>query len=167
MIDKLQKDEEGFKVYEILAKIQQELIAPKNLRNDFGKFNYRSAENIEAALKPLLKKYKAIVYISDRLKETEGGNYIEANINLVSLEDGSQLTATAYAREERTKKGMDASQISGTASSYARKYGLNGLFLIDDVADPDSMEAEDFKASDSDKKPKIGKSKPKIKRRKK
>ena len=77
MIDKLQKDEEGFKVYEILAKIQQELIAPKNLRNDFGKFNYRSAENIEAALKPLLKKYKAIVYISDRLKETEGGNYIE------------------------------------------------------------------------------------------
>ena len=131
MIDKLQKDEEGFKVYEILAKIQQELIAPKNLRNDFGKFNYRSAENIEAALKPLLKKYKAIVYISDRLKETEGGNYIEANINLVSLEDGSQLTATAYAREERTKKGMDASQISGTASSYARKYGLNGLFLIE------------------------------------
>ena len=167
MIDKLQKDEEGFKVYEILAKIQQELIAPKNLRNDFGKFNYRSAENIEAALKPLLKKYKAIVYISDRLKETEGGNYIEASINLVSLEDGSQLTAIAYAREERTKKGMDASQISGTASSYSRKYGLDGLFLIDDVADPDSMKAEDFKASDSDKKPKIGKSKPKIKRRKK
>lgn len=125
---------------EKLAKIQRELKATKDQYNDFGKYAYRSAESILEAVKPLLDG--AILKLSDELVCLgEGGNmrfYIKAT---ATFKDGDFIeTATAYAREPLTKKGMDESQITGTASSYARKYALNGLFCIDDNKDDDTNE---------------------------
>ena len=120
-----------------LLNIQQELKAPKGQRNDFGKYNYRSCEDILEALKPLLAKYKVCLYISDDLIETGGRNYVKATVTISDIEDNSQIVNTAFAREEETKKGMDGSQITGASSSYARKYALNGLFAIDDTKDSD------------------------------
>lgn len=120
-----------------LLNIQRELKAPKNQRNDFGKYNYRSCEDILEALKPLLEKFKVCLYISDDLVEIGGRNYVKATVTIICIEDGSTITNTAFAREEETKKGMDGSQITGASSSYARKYALNGMFAIDDTKDSD------------------------------
>lgn len=121
-----------------LKKIQQELKAPKGQYNSFGKYNYRSAEDILEAVKPLLGKYDAELTLSDDIIEVGGRIYVKAS---AEIRDGSTVvTVTAFAREPEEKKGMDASQVTGTASSYARKYALNGLFLIDDTKDADSNE---------------------------
>ena len=126
-------------VYKKLIEVQQELKAPKNQRNTFGNYNYRSAEDILEALKPVLAKHEATVFISDKVVVKENcWAYIEATATFVDIETGESVSTTAFAREAENKKGMDASQITGSASSYARKYALNGLFLIDDAVDPDS-----------------------------
>ena len=119
---------------EILNKIQQELKAPKNQRNNFGGYNYRSCEDILEAVKPLLGN--AVLTLSDDIIAENGRVYVRAT---ATLKDGNQsVSVTAFAREPEAKKGMDESQITGAASSYARKYALNGLFCIDDTKDADS-----------------------------
>ena len=119
-----------------LLNIQQELKAPKNQRNDFGKYNYRSCEDIFEAVKPLLKENKLTLRLTDELVNIGERYYVKAT---AILTDGTEsIENVAYAREEETKKGMDGSQITGASSSYARKYALNGLFLIDDVKDSDA-----------------------------
>lgn len=123
---------------ETLRTIQNELKAPKGNYNSFGKYRYRSCEDILEAVKPLCRKHNATLTISDHIINVGERYYIEAEAKLVT--DKNTFAITAYAREEETKKGMDASQITGTASSYARKYALNGLFLIDDTKDADTDE---------------------------
>jgi hypothetical protein len=121
-----------------LIAIQQELKAPKNQKNNFGGYNYRSCEDILEAVKPLLKKQGLALIIYDDVVSKDGRFYIRAIATLYD-ETGKQVAQTAaFAREEETKKGMDASQITGSASSYARKYALNGLFAIDDTKDADA-----------------------------
>ena len=127
-------------VYDKLYKVQAELKAPKGQYNSFGKYKYRSCEDILEALKPLLFKHSATVTLSDSATPVGDRFYIEATASFIDSDDGSMVVATAYAREPDTKKGMEVSQITGTASSYARKYALNGLFLIDDTKDPDTDE---------------------------
>lgn len=121
-----------------LTKIQNELKAPKGQHNKFGNYDYRSAEDILEALKPLLAKHNAQLTLTDKPVMVGEWHYIEATARLVV--DGNEIANTASARESPTKKGMDDSQITGTASSYARKYALNGLFLIDDTKDADTNE---------------------------
>lgn len=123
---------------EALIKIQSELVAPKDLYNKFGNYNYRSAESILEAVKPLLSKYGAELTISDDVVLVGDRVYVKAT---VTITDGKETrTVTAFAREPSEKKGMDSSQITGATSSYARKYALNGLFLIDDSKDADTEE---------------------------
>lgn len=122
-----------------LIDIQSELKAPKGQYNSFGKYKYRSAEDILEAVKPLLKKHECYLTLSDEPVSIDGRHYIKATATLYA-ENASDVKVTAYAREPETKKGMDESQITGTASSYARKYALNGLFAIDDTKDADTDE---------------------------
>lgn len=121
---------------EALQTIQSKLKAPKNQFNKFGGYKYRSCEDILEAVKPLLKEAGAQLVISDDITEVGGRIYVKATVTITA--GAESVSATAYAREAETKKGMDESQITGTASSYARKYALNGLFLIDDNADADT-----------------------------
>jgi hypothetical protein len=121
-----------------LLSIQEELKAPKNQFNAFGKYKYRSCEDILEAVKPLLVKYGVTMVISDSLVNFGDRYYIQATVTLRKGDDSIQTTALA--RESLSKKGMDESQITGTASSYARKYCLNGMFLIDDTKDADTMD---------------------------
>lgn len=122
-----------------LMYIQNELKAPKNLRNNFGGYNYRSAENILEALKPLLVKYNATVTITDSIEEIGGRIYVKASATIYDTDGTDEpISVEAYAREAETKKGMDDAQVTGATSSYARKYALNGLFLLDDTEDVDS-----------------------------
>lgn len=121
-----------------LIEIQNSLKAPKNQRNNFGNYNYRSCEDILEAVKPLLKKQGLALIIRDEVIATDGRFYIKATATLWD-EEGKQIAETsAFAREEEQKKGMDASQLTGSTSSYARKYALNGLFAIDDTKDADA-----------------------------
>jgi hypothetical protein len=121
-----------------VIRVQMELKAPKDNYNDFGKYRYRSAEGILEAVKPILDNYGLLLNLSDEVVVKEGWHYTIASATITDGKDS--ITVTANAREEETKKGMDASQISGVASSYARKYALNGLFLIDDTKDADTDE---------------------------
>jgi hypothetical protein len=144
-----------------LIKIQQELKVPKNQRNSFGNYNYRSCEDILEAVKPLLASYELLLTITDeivhlpgqtiqvvdvinakgdRVTEVVGGDryYVKATVTITNGTES--VSVSAYARESQDKKGMDDSQITGGASSYARKYALNGLFLIDDTKDADTMD---------------------------
>lgn len=123
---------------ERLLCVQAELKAPKNLYNDFGKYKYRNTENILEGLKPLLKKYNLILTLTDSVELIGDRYYICATATVGDYT--SETFAKAYAREPLSKKGMDESQITGTASSYARKYALNGLFLLDDTKDADTNE---------------------------
>lgn len=130
-------------IQEKLMHIQQEIKATKDLRNDFGRFNYRNAENIFEAAKPLCAKYKVVLKVSDELEEKCGHPYIKAVAELYDTESQEGqwvMDSVAYARIPDSKKGMDDSQICGSASSYARKYALGGLFCLDDNKDPDSMD---------------------------
>ena len=119
-----------------LAKIQAELKVPKNQENKFGGYKYRSCEDILEAVKPLLKKHESLLTISDDVIEIGGRVYVKATAYFES--DGYSKEVNAYAREPESKKGSDESQITGAASSYARKYALNGLFCIDDTKDADA-----------------------------
>ena len=119
-----------------LSKIQFELKAPKNQINKFGNYKYRSCEDILEALKPLLSKYDCTLTISDEIREIGGIIYVES---IACFNDGKSLTSvSACAGIEPNKKGMDIAQSFGASSSYARKYALNGLFLIDDTKDADA-----------------------------
>ena len=137
-----EKKEQMVHPYEIpflekLVSVQCELKAPKGQRNDFGKYNYRSCEDIFEAVKPLLAKYGLVLNCSDELMELGGRIYVKATATIRDIKTGDGISNTAFAHEEETKKGMDGSQITGASSSYARKYALNGLFLIDDTRDSD------------------------------
>lgn len=133
-------------IHEILTKITRELKAPKNLKNSFGNYTYRNAESIYEAIKPLLEKYKASLILSDSIEAIGDRFYIKAMATL-SDEKGESVSVSAYAREAFTKKGMDEAQITGSASSYARKYALGGLFLLDDNKDIDSLDNANANAS--------------------
>lgn len=117
---------------------QAELKAPKNQYNSFGKYNYRSCEDILEAAKPINKKYGLVLLLTDNPVCIGQRYYIEATARLYDIESEQFIEATASARESDTKKGMDDSQVTGTASSYARKYALNGLYNIDDTKDADT-----------------------------
>ena len=127
-------------IYEKLLAVQNELKAPKDKRNNFGGFNYRSCEGILEAVKPLLQEQGLMLTIKDEVVNIGDRYYVRATVLLDDISSNGEIAVTALAREEETKKGMDASQITGTASSYARKYALNGLFLIDDTKDADTDE---------------------------
>lgn len=122
-----------------LRSIQCELKAPKGQYNSFGKYHYRSCEDILEAVKPLLDKYKATVYITDDMVSVGDRVYVKATATIVDA-GGKEVSVSAFAREPLDRKGMDSSQITGASSSYARKYALNGLFLIDDTKDVDTEE---------------------------
>lgn len=126
-------------IYEKLLNVQTELKAPKGQFNAFGKYKYRSCEDILEALKPVLNKYKLTFFINDEIVEVNNRNYVKATITIINIEKpDEQIQTSALAREEEIKKGMDGSQITGASSSYARKYALNGMFMIDDTKDSDS-----------------------------
>lgn len=128
-------------VYQMLGKIQTELKVEKDQWNDFSKYKYRNAETILRELKPLLEKNGAALRLSDEIVSIGDFNYLKATAELVSMDNPDEkVSSTAYAREPIDKKGMDASQITGASSSYARKYALCGLFGIDDGVDADSFD---------------------------
>lgn len=127
-------------VYEKLSKVQTELKAPKGQYNSFGKYKYRSCEDILEAVKPLNAKHGVVLTVGDEVVEISNRFYVKATATFVDIESGEKIINTALAREDDSKKGMDGSQITGTASSYARKYCLNGLFCIDDTKDADTDE---------------------------
>lgn len=133
---------------EKLMLIQNELKAPKSQWNNFGKYNYRSCEEIMEAVKPLAFKYKAMVTITDELQQIGDRYYILAIATIYDVESDKSMQATSYAREPETKKGMDSSQITGSTSSYARKYALNGLFAIDDTKDSDATNTHGKQATE-------------------
>lgn len=131
-------------IYQKLQKLQAELKAPKSQFNPYGKFNYRNCEDILNALKPLLKETQTLIILSDKILQIGDRFYVEATATLYDLESEQTICNTAYAREDLAQKGMVGSQITGSSSSYARKYALNGLFCIDDTKDPDTKEAADM-----------------------
>ena len=137
---------------EKLLNIQTELKAPKGQYNSFGKYKYRSCEDILEAVKPLLKANKCTLQICDDLRQVGDRFYIVAIATIYDTETDENMVNMAYAREAESKAGQDVSQITGTASSYARKYALNGLFLIDDTKDADTDEhAEQTKQEKAEK----------------
>lgn len=123
-----------------IQSVQERLNAPKSKFNKFGKYYYRSCEDILMAAKPLLAENGLILTITDDIKEIGGRVYVRATATLMNAEGEGTISVTAYARESENKSGMDSAQITGAASSYARKYALNGLFCIDDTRDPDTMD---------------------------
>jgi hypothetical protein len=125
-------------VYMKLVEVQSKLKAPKSQFNKFGNYAYRNCEDILEALKPLLNEVKAIINISDDVVLVGERYYIKATVKFICAETGEIIEASAMAREEENKKGMDSSQLTGSTSSYARKYALNGLFAIDDTKDSDT-----------------------------
>lgn len=128
-------------IHRRLNAVQMGLKAPKGQKNNFGDYYYRSCEDILNAVKPLLRDHGLTLVISDTLEQVGDRYYVKA---IATVGDGEhELSASAYAREEETKKGMDAAQITGSASSYARKYALNGLFAIDDTKDADTQDNSD------------------------
>ena len=134
---------------EKLNKIQTELKAPKNQRNNFGKYNYRSCEDILEAVKPLLSKYNCTLTVSDEIKQVGDVMYVES---IAIISDGeNQVHTKAQAGIDINRKGMDIAQSFGSSSSYARKYALNGLFLIDDTKDADATNDHSTKAVDEKK----------------
>lgn len=131
---------EGKPIFAALMAVQAELKAPKGQHNSFGKYDYRSAEDIIEAVKPLLKENGLFLNMSDEVVLVGDRYYIKATVKVVDVVTGESVQTSALARESAQKKGMDESQVTGTASSYARKYALNGLFAIDDNRDADTNE---------------------------
>ena len=130
-------------IYEKLTEVQNELKAPKSKYNSFGKYNYRSCEDILEAVKPILKAKRLAMTVKDDVFNIGDRFYIMATVTVFDCESDEKVTTTAYAREDADKKGMDGSQITGSSSSYARKYALNGMFAIDDTKDADSWNTHD------------------------
>ena len=120
-----------------LQEIQQNLKVPKNLHNNFGDYNYRNGEGILEAVKPMLGG--SVLMLTDEMVEIGGRIYVKAIARFIE-EDGKYFETIAYAREDESKKGMDLAQLTGACSSYARKYALSGLFLLDDTKDADSQD---------------------------
>ena len=131
---------EGKPIFAALMAVQAELKAPKNQHNSFGKYDYRSAEDIIEAVKPLLKDNGLFLNMSDEIVLIGDRYYVKATVKVVDVVTGESVQTSALAREASQKNGMDESQVTGTASSYARKYALNGLFAIDDNRDADTDE---------------------------
>lgn len=125
-------------IYEKLSKIQAELKVPKVQRNTFGNYNYRSCEDILEAVKPLLIAENLVLILDDEVVNIGDRNYVKSTAKLVDIEGKEEMFTTAYAKEDDNRKGMDGSQLTGSTSSYARKYALNGLFAIDDTKDSDA-----------------------------
>lgn len=138
------------KVYEKLLTVQSKLKAPKGQRNTFGNYNYRSCEDILEALKPILAESNASTILRDELVQIGDRYYLKATAIFIDCESGETVETVAYAREDETKKGMDLAQITGSVSSYARKYALNGLYCIDDAKDSDATNTHG-KDEDKDK----------------
>lgn len=132
-----------------LFKIQQELKVPKNQRNTFGNYNFRNCEDIMEASKPICAKHNCLLICSDELIQVGDRYYVKAIATIFDLDSGESVSTSACAREEETKKGMDASQITGASSSYARKYALNGLLQLDDNKDADTNEYKKQKEKDN------------------
>ncbi|MDO5540866.1 MAG: ERF family protein [Eubacteriales bacterium] len=139
-------------VHEKLLHVQQNLKASKNQYNRFGEFYYRSCEDIQEAVKPLLAEVKAVLLICDDVVLVGSRFYIKATAKFQDTESPDCITNTAYARENEEKPKMDAAQITGSCSSYARKYALNGLFCIDDAKDPDCPQGQQDNKKQSGKK---------------
>lgn len=128
-------------IYEKLANIQQELKVGKTQRNTFGGYNFRNCSDILEAVKPLLKKYKCLILLSDEINFIGESNYVKSTATIIDCEDNQTLFNTAYAREPESLKGQSPAQITGGSSSYARKYALSGLLAIDDSKDdPDNRD---------------------------
>ena len=144
------------KIEEKLLHIQQKLKAPKNQHNDYGNYNYRSCEDILEAVKPILAEEKCVLTISDQIISIGERFYVEALAKLTDVESGESLSNAAFAREETERKGTVPAQITGGSSSYARKYCLSGMFLLDDNKDADTNEAKaiEKKAEEAEKKEK-------------
>ena len=138
--------------------IQQEAKATKDKHNSFGNYSYRSAEGIIEDIKPVLKETKTFILLSDEIKEVGGRVYVEATATLHDMESVASISTKALAREAETKKGMDEAQITGAASSYARKYALSGLLLLDDNKDADTDEYHTKTQDNPKSAPKKGKS---------
>ena len=138
-------------IYEKLSAIQVKLNALKKQYNSYGRYNYRSCEDILEGLKPHLEETKTAVTVNDEIVLIGERYYVKATATLHDCESDKSVSNTAYAREELTKKGMDASQITGSTSSYARKYALNGLFCIDDVKDADTRDNRQKEAEEQAK----------------
>lgn len=138
-----------------LMEIQRKLNVPKARTNSFGKYKYRSCEDILEAVKPLLYEHGFYLILSDEVVDVAGKTYVKATAHLFDSDKITKFVAHGYARESHEKKGMDDSQMTGTASSYARKYALNGMFAIDDTkdADTDEFQKEAGKAQKKSPKP--------------
>ena len=134
--------EEKRNLTEKLLYLQQNLKAPKGQYNSFGDYHYRSCEDIQEALKPLLAHVKAVLLLNDEILQIGERFYIKATAKLQDVESNECITNTAYARECESRPKMDVAQLTGSCSSYARKYALNGLFCIDDAKDPDAMKPD-------------------------
>lgn len=126
-----------------LSHIQRRMKVPKDMKNTFGNYYYRNSESIFEAFKPFSEEYKVSLTVSDEIVIVGDRIYVKAIAKLTDCETAEEISTTAFAREASSKKGMDDSQITGTASSYARKYAMNGLFLLDDTKDPDTDEARE------------------------
>ena len=137
--------------YRKLMTVQSKLKAPKGQYNSFGKYRYRSCEDILTAVKPLLAEVGATIVITDSIEAVGNRMYVKATAFFIDINDGIEIHNSAYAREDEAKKGMDGSQITGTASSYARKYALNGLLLIDDTKDADTDENHNERKAKAEK----------------
>lgn len=133
-------ERENMSIQEKLNKVQVELNAPKNLYNKFAGYAYRNCEGILTGLKPLLEKYGLTITLSDEVKQLGDRFYVVASAMLTDIETGEIVCNTAYAREDNMQKGLTPAQITGSCSSYARKYALNGLLAIDDVQDDDTRD---------------------------
>lgn len=138
-------------IKEKLLAIQTELKAPKGQFNQFGKYKYRSCEDVLEALKPVLLKHRAVLTLDEEIFFLEGRFYVKAKAELADIDSDDAVRAYAYAREDESKKGMDPAQLTGACSSYARKYALSGLFLLDDTKDADTQDnREQPKKADAD-----------------
>ena len=136
---------------EKLMKIQVEMKAPKANKNDFGNFNYRSAEDVLEAFKPFEEKYKVCLKLTEDVIEVGGRVYVKSIATLYDVESDESESSVAYAREPQSKKGMDDAQLTGATSSYARKYSIGGLLLLDNSKDPDTNEYQKQTAPDFSK----------------
>lgn len=146
-------------IFKTLSEIQSQLKAPKGQKNSFGNYKYRSCEDILESLKPILSNEGCCIILRDTMIEISGRFYIEA-VATIFNETGDSVNSKSYARESENKKGMDSAQITGSASSYARKYALNGLLAIDDSKDDDTRKPSDeAKKTEPVKKPKLEDSK--------
>lgn len=130
-------------VYAKLMNVQSQLKCNKSQYNSFGKYNYRSCEDTVESVKPLLKKEGLLLTLSDEIVNIADRFYVKATATVIDTTDEKSISVSAFAREEKDKKGMDGSQVTGASSSYARKYALNGLFAIDDTKDSDATNTGD------------------------